>query len=147
MPRAAEGARCKKSAQLLIDRGADVDWREEAHQAIPLGVASWAGQRRMVELLGRYSRDVWEVTYTGRVERLRELLRENPALARTVSAEGDTPLMWLPSETSAALAAAKLLLEHGTDPARKNAQGLTAADIAARRGLDDVVALLRLATP
>jgi ankyrin repeat protein len=96
----------------------------------------------MIELLGRYSRDVWSLTRTGRLERLRVVLREEPALAQLSTSEGHTPLMWLPNDPGTALEIAALLLEHGADPSRRNAQGDTAADIATRRGLDQVAAML-----
>lgn len=133
----------ERCAALLIERGAEVDFRESSHDAIPLGVASWGQQPAMVELLGRHSRDVWELTYTGRTERLRELLRESPALARVTSSDGDTPLMWLPGDAAAALEIATLLVEHGADPAPRNTHGLSAADIADNRGLESVATLLR----
>ena len=36
----------------------------------------------MIDLLGRHSRDLWNLTFTGKVERLRELLAAEPALAK-----------------------------------------------------------------
>jgi ankyrin repeat protein len=138
---AAHGA--ERSAALLIERGADVDARETSYDGTPLSWAAFFEQPRMVELLAGYSRDVWRLTYTGRVERLREVLREEPVRARATNASGETPLMWLPSDAAAALEVARLLVEHGADPAARNAQGLSAADIATRRGLDEVAALLR----
>ncbi|HEY7878173.1 MAG TPA: ankyrin repeat domain-containing protein [Gemmatimonadaceae bacterium] len=133
----------ERSAAVLIARGAEVDVRETRHHAIPLGVASWAQQAGMVELLGRYSRDVWELTYAGRVQRLHHVLREQPELARATLSTGDTPLMWLPIDATSALETASLLVEYGTDPAKRNAEGLTAGDVATSRGLDEVAALLR----
>ena len=62
----------------------------------PLGAANYCQHPQMIELLGRYSRDVWELTGAGNVDRLRELFREKPDLARTASG-GHTPLMWLPT--------------------------------------------------
>jgi ankyrin repeat protein len=81
--------------------------------------------------------------YNGRVERLRQLLGEEPELARVVNDEGETPLMWLPHDAGQAYAVAVLLLEAGADPAVTSREGLTAADLAERRGMDRVVALLR----
>jgi uncharacterized protein len=124
-----------------MDRGAEVDIRESKWGGIPLGVATWAHQPRMIELLGRYSRDVWELVYSGRVERLREVLREQPALARATG-ERTTPLMCLPSDDAAALEIAKLLLANGADPNARDPQGRTARDIAIERGMDDVAQIL-----
>jgi ankyrin repeat protein len=138
---AAKGA--ERCAALLIERGADVDAREANYDGTPLSWAAFFEQTRMVELLARYSRDIWRLAYTGRVERLRVVLREEPARARVANASGETPLMWLPSDAASALEIASLLLEYGADPAVRNAQGLSAADIATRRGLDEVAALLR----
>jgi ankyrin repeat protein len=140
MAAAHEAVRC---AALLIARGADVDHRETNHGATPLGWASWFQQQRAVEVIGNHSRDVWQLTYTGRVDRLRQVLREEPALARVTNSNGETPLMWLPGDTEAALEIAALLLEHGAHADRRNRDGLIAADIAIRRGLDAVAALLR----
>jgi ankyrin repeat protein len=129
-------------AALLIAHGADVDFRAPEYDATPLGTAVFGGQPRTIELLGRYSRDVWELTYIGQVERLREVLRDEPALATLTSADGDTPLMWLPSDAADALEVARLLLAAGADPAARNARGVTAADLARERGLDEVARLL-----
>jgi ankyrin repeat protein len=138
---AAGGA--ERSAALLISRGATVDPRESAYGGVPLSWATYFQQARMIEMLSRHSRDVWSLTRNGKVERLREILREEPALARVSTGEGYTPLMWLPGDAGSPLEIAALLLEHGADPSRRNAQGETAADIATRRGLDQVAALLR----
>jgi ankyrin repeat protein len=142
---AASGA--ERCAELLIQRGAAVDSRESNYGSVALGWASYFQQSRMIELLGRHSRDVWALTHAGRVDRLREVLREEPALARVSSSEGHTPLMWLPDDAGAALEIAGLLLDAGADPARRNAEGLTAADVATRRGLDEVAALLQARMP
>jgi ankyrin repeat protein len=96
----------------------------------------------MVELLGRHSRSIWELVYNGLVDRVRQVLGEEPELARVVNDAGETPLMWLPTDPDAALEIAKLLLKHGADPSRVSRERHTAGDIARRRGLDEVVALL-----
>lgn len=137
---AAKGS--ERCAALLIERGAEVDCRETGFDGVPLGWASYFQQSRLVELLGRYSRDVWQLTYAGLAERLRDVLRDEPGLARATNRHGDTPLMWLPNDDASALEIAALLLDSGADPTQRNARGLTAAEIATRRGLDDVVALL-----
>lgn len=133
----------ERSARVLLAHGADVDAREERYQAVPLGMASWAQHPHMVALLGAASRDVWELAYTGCVERLRVVLGEEPALARVVNESGETPLMWLPDDADRALEAARLLIAHGANAAARDANGRTAARIAESRALDDVAALLK----
>jgi ankyrin repeat protein len=140
---AAASANALRSAALLLERGADVDARDRLYDSPPLGWAAYFQHGRMVELLGASSRDVWYLTYTGRVGRLREVLAEHPELARVVGREGDTPLMWLPGDPASALDIATLLLEHGADAALSNSKGESASAIAERRGLAEVAALLR----
>jgi ankyrin repeat protein len=139
----AASANALRSAALLLERGADVDVRDRMYDSPPLGWAAYFQHARMVELLGAHSRDIWYLTHTGRVERLREVLAEEPELARVVGKDGDTPLMWLPGDAASALAIATLLLKHGADAGRLNAKGDSAASIAERRGQDEVAALLR----
>ena len=74
--------------------------------------------------------------------RLRAVLAEDPSRARVANAH-DTPLMWLPDDEAVAREIAALLVHHGADPSICDARGLTAAELAAERGLDEVAALLR----
>jgi len=50
--------------------------------------------------------------------------------------------MWMPGDEAQALEIAKLFLAHGADPSIRNKQGQTAADLARKRGLDEVAELL-----
>jgi ankyrin repeat protein len=132
-------------ARLLIARGAEIDPVESNWSNTPLGGAVYGQHAAMIDLLGRYSRDVWELTYAGKLERLREVLAEQPELAR-VAGGGHTPLMWLPPEDEAhAIQVARLLLSHGADPAPRNTEGMTAADRAERLGMFDLAEMLRAA--
>jgi ankyrin repeat protein len=139
----AAAAGAERCAELLIARGAAVDVRESSYNATPLGWASYFQLQPMVELLGRHSRDVWDLAHNGLVERLRAVLRDEPARARETSTRYGTPLLWLPHDAAQALAVARLLLEHGADPSVRDGEGRTAADLAAKRGMDEVAALLR----
>ncbi|MDQ6634714.1 MAG: ankyrin repeat domain-containing protein [Gemmatimonadota bacterium] len=132
-------------AELLIERGAEIDPVESNWGNTPLGAAVYAQQSRMIALLGRYSRDLFELTYAGNVERVRELLNAEPEGAKIV-AGGHTPLMWLPpTDEALAMEIAELFLARGADPAVENKQGQTAADCAERLALFDVAARLRAA--
>jgi hypothetical protein len=129
-------------AQLLIDRGAEVDPYYAPWTSTPIGAATYAQDVQMVELLARVSRDVWELVYAGQLARLRQLFREDPSLAR-ITSDGHTPLRWLPpDDEDRALEVARLLLEYGADPTLRNEDGETAADRAARVGMTRVADLL-----
>ena len=63
----------------------------------------------------------------GRTRGLEELLEAEPALAHARWSDGSTPLHLARASTSSA---ADLLLEHGADPAARDAEGRTPAEIA-----------------
>jgi len=129
-------------AKLLIAHGAEVDPRESRFGATPLGFAVWAERPGMIELLGTVSRDVWNLSFTGQVARLRELLEAEPALARSAHADGETPIMRLTPDEPKAMEIVRLFLAHGADAAARNADGRTAADLATLRGMNEVASLL-----
>ncbi len=141
----AAAAGAERCAALLIERDAEVDFRESNYDGSPLTWASYFQQPRMIELLGRHSRDVWHLTRTGRVHRLSEVLGEKPELARVSSAGAGTPLFWLPDDAASAHEIASLFISHGADPAHRNSEGASAAEIAERRGMTEVAGLLRSA--
>jgi len=139
----AAAAAAERCAELLIARGADVDIRERTYNATPLGWASYFHRQPMIELLGRHSRDVWDLAHNGLVDRLREVLREEPARACETSLQYGSPLFWLPSDADKALEVATLLLACGADRAVRDAAGRTAAEVATKRGMEEVATLLR----
>ena len=130
-------------AELLIERGAEVDPIGRQYDNTPLGGAMHCQSKRLIELLGRHSRSAWEVGYAGKVDRLRELLAEKPERARATG-DGETLLMWLPpGDESTAMQVAELLLANGADPNVRDPNGMTAADRAERNGMFMVAAMLR----
>ena len=143
----AAGANALSVVQLLIERGAEVDPRESEYGAAPIGFAAYGDKLEVLEYLSRYSRNVWTLTFRGYVDRLREVLRADPSLARAASSDGMTPLWWLPDDEGKALAIAKLLLEHGANPAAVSKDGSTAADWARKRGMLGVARLLAVEKP
>jgi ankyrin repeat protein len=130
-------------ARLLVARGADIDAREKNHGATPLGVASWAQQPAVSDVLGEYSHDIFGLTFAGKVQRVRELLQHDPALAASIHPDGKSLLMWLPDDEAAAVELAGLFLAYGTDTAFRDSHGVTALHMAEQRALSQVVALLR----
>lgn len=133
-----------RAAKVLIDAGADVDARESNYGSTPMGVASWAQQSAMTDLLAEYSRDLFQLIAAGKVDRVREVLRQEPSLAKVLQRNGESMLMRLPDNEEDAVALVQLLLANGADPSLRNEYGLTAADIAERRSMMRVVPLLRV---
>lgn len=131
-----------RAMDVLLAHGAEVDPRERQWGATPLWSAVWSGCPAAAARLVPVSRDVWSLVALGEVARLRAVLAEDPSRARVASAD-DTPLMWLPDDEAAAREIAALLVQHGADRSVVDARGLTAAERAAERGLDEVAALLR----
>ncbi|HEY4306088.1 MAG TPA: ankyrin repeat domain-containing protein [Gemmatimonadaceae bacterium] len=132
------------AVRVLIDRGGDYDRREDNYGATPLGFAIYGNKTRAIEVLKHYGHDVWNLALVGSVDQLRAALSAKPSLARAAwPGEEITALMRLPGNADTALDVARVLLEHGADPTHRNSDGLTAIDLAERRGLTKVAAFLR----
>ena len=129
-------------ARLLVERGASVDSREQKYHSTPLGHAVWAHQTAMVDLLSAVSRDVIALVRVGKLERLRTLLDADPKLVGATR-EGRTALFFLSAPEERAIEIAELLIERGADPGFTDADGLSAADVAAKSGLEDLAEQLR----
>ena len=130
-------------ARLLIERGAEIDPVEDNWGNSPMDFARYAQHPEMIDLLTPYTRDVWSLAFAGKIDRLRELLAEDPRLAQAQWSIGVTPLMRLPNDESRALEIVELFLAHGADASVRNAEGFTAADLAERRGLIAAATALR----
>ena len=126
------------AAAFLVERGAEVDAVESTYHSTPIGWATHGDRVEMVRLLSRTSRDIWRLCFNGCVGRVREVLAEDPGLARLTNREGSTPLWWLPDEEGAAMEIVELLLRAGVDPRTKNSESRTPADAARRRGMLEV---------
>jgi ankyrin repeat protein len=127
-----------RSAELLIARGAQIDPRELHWGALPIGFAIYGRHQEMIELLRRHTRDPWNLAFTGNVDRLREVLAADPALAHVAHPDGGTPLMRLPEDEVKAREIVELFLSYGADVSRRNKEGRTAADLARERGMSDI---------
>jgi uncharacterized protein len=135
----AAGDNALSVVRLLIDRGAEVDPIETQWGAPPIGWAAHGDRIETLAFLSRFSRSIWTLAFRGFVDRVREVLDENPALARLADSNGITPLWWLPDDESKALKIVDLLIAHGADPKLKSKEGRTAADWAMTRGMVKVV--------
>jgi len=129
-------------AKLLVERGATIDVRDQRFHSTPLGHAVWANQSAMVDVLSPVSRDVIALARAGKLERLRAVIDEDPKLV-DATRDGRTALFFLSAPEVRAMEIAELLIERGADPAFRDADGLSAADAAAKAGLEDLADQLR----
>lgn len=134
-----------EAARLLAERGAEIDPRELTYRATPIGWAAHGDHAGVLAFLRDRSRDIWVLCFAGCVERVREVLAENPGLARVVEPDGTTPLWWLPDDESRAMQIVELLLAAGANAGAKNSLGRTAADWARRRGMTELAEALNVA--
>ena len=125
----------------MLTRGAEGDAIETRYNSTPIGSANFHSRPEVVALLAPHSRDIRGLCFGGCTDRLRELMAQNPSLA-SLRSRGAPPLFALPDEESAAVDVAELLLSFGADARVRNAEGLTPAEAARRRGLEDAAALL-----
>ncbi|HEX2842259.1 ankyrin repeat domain-containing protein [Hyphomicrobium sp.] len=129
--------------KLLVAHGADIDRPTTSFGGGAMGYAAHFDRREIATFLMPLSRDVLELTYLGMAERVRELFAEDPQLANAVSKKfGVTPLFCLPDDEDAAAEMTTLLIAHGADPRFANKDGLTAEQVARKRGLIDAADLI-----
>jgi uncharacterized protein len=126
----------RRVAALLIERGAEVDPRETQWGNTPLDFAVHFGLTAMIDLLAPHSRDIWNLVFTGHVDRVRAVLDAEPQLARVVTDDGATPLTWLPVDESRALEIIRQFRARGADVSLRY-QGLTPAERARKRWMLD----------
>lgn len=121
-------------ARLLVERGAQIDPVDQVHDGTPLWFAVWGRRQNIIDVLSPLSHDLWALAATGSVQRMREVLKSGPNMARMSSET--TPLFWLPDDETQALEVVELLLAHGADPGfRREWDSMTAADVARERRL------------
>lgn len=131
----------------LVERGAEIDSVEQNYGGTPFGNASHFLHRRVMDYLAPLTKDVWNLTYNGYLDRLREVIEEKPERAR-VDWDEWSPLLWLPPhDEDLALETARLLVTHGADPHRRASNSATPASRAEAIGMARVAEYLRSANP
>ena len=131
------------AARALVERGAEIDSVEENYGGTAFGNAAHFLHRKVMDFLAPLTKDVWNLTYNGYIDRLREVLSEDP---RRAQVDWDTwsPLLWLPPhDEDLALETVKLFVHHGADPHRRDSNGIAPVDRAEALGMTRVAAYLR----
>lgn len=131
----------------LLAAGADPNLREGKWRGTPLSWALVFGRGEIAARLTPLSRDVRALTRLPALERLKAVLEAEPGLANhhLAGEAAPTPLFCLPAGDADAAEAVRLLLAHGADPGVRNDKGVSAADAAGLRGLDEAAELLERA--
>src|SRR5262249_29574852 len=109
-----------ETVKLLVELGADTSIRDPHYGGTPLGWAAHNRQRAMVEYLLPLA-DVFDAVQNGGLARATELLREDPARARTVDPEGNPLVFHVRTEREHAAELLALLVTHGADLDAHNA--------------------------
>jgi ankyrin repeat protein len=131
------------AARALVERRAEIDPIEKNYGGTPFGNAAHFLNRTVMDFLAPLTKDVWNLTYNGYVDRLRDVLAEDPRRAR-VDWDTWSPLLWLPPhDEEVALETVKLFVQHGADPHRRDSNGVAPVDRAEALGMTRVVAYLR----
>lgn len=132
-------------ARYLLEHGANLEARESNWNNTPFDHALYGDHTEMMRLLANRSRNLFHLSVAGAVERIRDLLGAEPALAKVVE-DSETPAMYLPDDESAAYETVRLLLVNGLDVSIVNSSGQTAPDLARKRGLFSAATLLESRT-
>ena len=136
------------SVRYLVEHGARDDLRDKQYDGIPLGWAHFNRQYVVRDYLLSRSNNANLLSACGDLDRLMQVLEENPALASQASVSGNTPLHlvcnWLGAAANSALRASimDVLLANGGDINATNDDGLTPLGLNQQENIEENVSLL-----
>jgi len=137
-----------KSVRFLVEHGARDDLRDRQYDGIPLGWAHFNQQYVVRDYLLSRSNNPNLLSACGDLDRLMQVLEENPALASQASVSGNTPLHlvcnWLGAAADSALRASimDVLIANGGDINATNDDGLTPLGLNLQENIEENVSLL-----
>jgi hypothetical protein len=126
----------------LVDARPELAEARDANGVSVVLCAAYASHDSIVDMLlgANPALDVFDSAAVGRTRGLEELLETEPALARSVSPDGSTPLHLAARFGNEE--AAKLLIEHGADAAATDADGFAPAQRAREAGHEDLASFV-----
>ena len=128
--------------KILIEHGCDATARHPQRGNTPIGGAQYAGYTEVVDYLVQHTDCVLDVIRSGNLQRVTQLLDEDPKRLKQTDNEGDGVLASLPPEPKIAAPLAKLLLARGADPQAKNDDGKTPENLFLSWGRRDIAKLV-----
>jgi ankyrin repeat protein len=132
--------------QLLVDLGASPAARDPLYRSTPLGWAVHNKQPRVAEYLLQFAA-IADAVRCGAVERVAELLDEDPALAAATDHSGDPLVFSLHRGIERLPEMIDLLRRRGVDLAARDRSGRTPDQALTERGDEAVAILLRPVLP
>jgi ankyrin repeat protein len=128
--------------KLLVELGARTDVRDASFDSTPLGWADHNQQQHVVDYLMQFA-SIFDAVHREALERVAELLREDPRHAVAVDARGVPLACHLHPDGKRLDELLGLLRPHGFDLDARDRDGKTAIDRAVASGRDDFAAALR----
>lgn len=141
------------AAAVLLKHGANVQAREEKYHGTPAGWAHYAGHLKVSDLILREPVDIMEAVENGLVERLKQILNEDPeALHRPFQSYPLYPLYAEGWDTPLAFAikmdqpdTVRFLIDRGADVNLLSPSGQTLYEIAREKGNQRIADILQAA--
>jgi ankyrin repeat protein len=137
-----------ESVRFLVEHGARDDLRDKQYDGNPLAWAHFNQQYEVRDYLLSRSSNANVLSACGALDRLTQILKENPDLAKQASVAGNTPMHlvcnWLGAAANSALRASimDVLLAYGGDINATNNDGLTPLGLNQQENIEENVSLL-----
>ncbi|MGD8592651.1 MAG: ankyrin repeat domain-containing protein [Gammaproteobacteria bacterium] len=137
-----------ESVRFLVEHGARDDLRDKQYDGNPLAWAHFNQQYEVRDYLLSRSSNANVLSACGALDRLTQILKENPDLVKQASVAGNTPMHlvcnWLGAAANSALRASimDVLLAYGGDINATNNDGLTPLGLNQQENIEENVSLL-----
>jgi ankyrin repeat protein len=128
--------------KLLLELGADPSLCDPTYHSTPIGWAYHGRQQHVVDYLFKFA-TIFDALRCDGVERVAELLEQDPCLANAADEGGNPLVFYLHPEMTRLEPMVQLLIAYGADLNAKNRKGKTLLDRALAGGWTDFADMLR----